>query len=179
MNANFNFSCPVAQFYTAEVVSALSYLHSVNIVYRDLKPENLLLDKSGHIKIVDFGLSKYVTNKTRSICGTPEYVAPEILINNVSGTVESRCWVWVSVYQVSKIIIAVWWLASCHDTWSCDIWPIRAHIMWAETQKWVLGSSSKIVTGFNFANHPSCRSTCNVQLELDLQGGQFAIQRWQ
>lgn len=106
MNANFNFSCPVAQFYTAEVVSALSYLHSVNIVYRDLKPENLLLDKSGHIKIVDFGLSKYVTNKTRSICGTPEYVAPEILINNVSGTCRVKV-LGVSVYQVSKIIIAV------------------------------------------------------------------------
>ena len=67
------------------MVSALSYLHSVNIVYRDLKPENLLLDRAGHVKIVDFGLSKYVTNKTRSICGTPEYVAPEILLNAVSG----------------------------------------------------------------------------------------------
>ena len=80
-----HFSCEMAQFYTAEVVSALSYLHSLKIVYRDLKPENLLLDHSGHIKIVDFGLSKYVGNKTRSICGTPEYVAPEILINNVTG----------------------------------------------------------------------------------------------
>ena len=79
------FSCPEARFYTAEVVSALAYLHSVNIVYRDLKPENLLLDRAGHVKIVDFGLSKYVTNKTRSICGTPEYVAPEILLNAVSG----------------------------------------------------------------------------------------------
>merc|ERR1711976_213623 len=95
------FSCPVAQFYTAEVVSALSYLHSVNIVYRDLKPENLLLDKSGHIKIVDFGLSKYVTNKTRSICGTPEYVAPEILINNVSGYGVSVEW-WSPVTGVEE-----------------------------------------------------------------------------
>ena len=74
-------SCETAQFYTAEVVSALSYLHSLQIVYRDLKPENLLLDSDGHVKIVDFGLSKYLTGATRSVCGTPEYVAPEVILN--------------------------------------------------------------------------------------------------
>ena len=80
-------SCPTAQFYTAEVVSALSYLHSLHIVYRDLKPENLLLDSQGHVKIVDFGLSKYLTGSvTTSICGTPEYVAPEIIMHCSSGT---------------------------------------------------------------------------------------------
>ena len=67
------------------MVSALSYLHSLHIVYRDLKPENLLLDRSGHIKIVDFGLSKYLTGTTRSVCGTPEYVAPEIILYSSSG----------------------------------------------------------------------------------------------
>lgn len=54
-----------ARFYAAEIVLALQYLHSMNIVYRDLKPENLLLDKDGHIKITDFGFAKVVPNNER------------------------------------------------------------------------------------------------------------------
>ncbi|VDP31912.1 unnamed protein product [Schistosoma margrebowiei] len=51
----------------------------MNIVYRDLKPENLLLDYSGHLKMTDFGFAKHVKDRTYSLCGTPEYLAPEIL----------------------------------------------------------------------------------------------------
>uniref|UniRef100_A0A6A7G9E5 Protein kinase DC2-like n=2 Tax=Hirondellea gigas TaxID=1518452 RepID=A0A6A7G9E5_9CRUS len=69
-----------AVFYATEIVSALTYLHSLSIVYRDVKPENLLLDKDGHLKITDFGFSKKLTDRTWTLCGTPEYLAPEVIL---------------------------------------------------------------------------------------------------
>jgi serine/threonine protein kinase len=71
-----------AKFYAAEILLAIEYLHRRSIIYRDLKPENILLDGEGHVKITDFGLSKilYSSNqKTYSLCGTPEYMAPEVI----------------------------------------------------------------------------------------------------
>jgi protein kinase X len=73
------FSTITGNFYTAEIVSALEYLHAKSVVYRDLKPENLLLDKEGHLKITDFGFAKKLTDRTWTLCGTPEYLAPEII----------------------------------------------------------------------------------------------------
>lgn len=76
------FSEARAKFYAAEIVLALKCLHDHAIVYRDLKPENVLLDEGGHIRLTDFGLSKEsvgVQQLTHTFCGTPEYLAPEVI----------------------------------------------------------------------------------------------------
>ncbi|KAF7825405.1 serine/threonine-protein kinase AtPK2/AtPK19-like [Senna tora] len=72
----------LARIYAAEIVSAVSHLHANGIMHRDLKPENILLDADGHVMLTDFGLAKQFENNTRSnsMCGTIEYMAPEIIL---------------------------------------------------------------------------------------------------
>lgn len=73
------FSNDGAKFYGSQIVSAFQHLHSFNIVYRDLKPENLLITRTGYLKITDFGFAKVVDDRTWTLCGTPEYLAPELI----------------------------------------------------------------------------------------------------
>ncbi|CAO3608669.1 unnamed protein product [Cunninghamella blakesleeana] len=81
MATEYMFSEEISRYYLAELVLALEHLHSLGIVYRDLKPENCLLDAEGHVILTDFGLSKVsLDGRTNTICGTAEYMAPEILM---------------------------------------------------------------------------------------------------
>lgn len=73
------------RFYAAQIVLAFEYLHYLQLVYRDLKLENVLIDHFGYIKLTDFGFCKLVKTRTWTLCGTPEYFAPEMINNQGYG----------------------------------------------------------------------------------------------
>lgn len=73
------------KFYAGQVALMFEYLHSKEVIYRDLKPENLLIDKKGYLKLTDFGFAKHIDGPTYTLCGTPEYLAPEILLQKGHG----------------------------------------------------------------------------------------------
>jgi len=87
------FRSKIARFYASNILLGLEVLHENNIVYRDLKPENVLIAKDGYAKITDFGLSKeniQGNQQATSFCGTPEYLAPETLLR--AGTGKAADW---------------------------------------------------------------------------------------
>lgn len=75
------FSSDEAKFYVSEICAALSHVHSLGYVYRDLKPDNVMLDEEGHIKLTDFGFSAPCASdgRLKTLCGTPAYLSPEQL----------------------------------------------------------------------------------------------------
>lgn len=85
LRSNLTFPLDQARFYVAHIVTIFEYLHEKQIIYRDLKPENILIAKTGYLKLTDFGFAKRINGKTYTLCGTPEYLAPEIILNKGHG----------------------------------------------------------------------------------------------
>jgi len=77
-----------AKFYAANVLAALEFMHKQGVAYRDLKPENLVVDGEGYLRVIDLGFAKHIGEggKTNTLCGTPEYLAPELVLSKGHGT---------------------------------------------------------------------------------------------
>mmetsp|Transcript_11783 Transcript_11783/g.22778 ORF Transcript_11783/g.22778 Transcript_11783/m.22778 type:complete len:320 (-) Transcript_11783:14-973(-) len=89
-----------ASMYAAQVVIMFEYLHGLNVIYRDLKPENLLIGKDGYLKLADFGFAKEVLGRTYTFCGTPGYLAPEIILNKGHGKAADWWTLGVLLYEL-------------------------------------------------------------------------------
>lgn len=89
-----------AKFFAAQIVMMFEYLHSMQIVYRDLKPENLLIDNAGYLKLTDFGFAKRLDGRTYTLCGTPEYLAPEVLLQKGHGKAVDWWCLGIIIYEM-------------------------------------------------------------------------------
>ena len=101
-----------AAFYTACVVAALQHMHGRDIMYRDLKPENIVISANGYAKVVDFGFAKRCRARTFTLCGTPEYLAPELILMKGHGGSVDWWAVGVLLYEMRMGAAPFTWIDS-------------------------------------------------------------------
>jgi len=100
IRAEGQFSNETTKLVAAEIILALQYLHNQDIIYRDIKPENLLVDHHGHLKLTDFGFAKHIDERTNSMCGTLDYMAPEILMAKGHGKAADWWSLGILIYEM-------------------------------------------------------------------------------
>merc|ERR1711968_388633 len=99
------------QFYAAELVLAIKCIHSMSVAFRDLKPENVLVTRDGHLKVADFGLAVHskteeqLASGSNSLCGTPQYMAPEVILENGHGKFVDLWCLGIMVYEMSQGVL--------------------------------------------------------------------------
>ena len=94
----------MVRFYAGQIVLAFEYMHGKDLIYRDLKPENVLVQDSGYVKITDFGFVKRLKSwdRTYTLCGTPEYIPPEIILNMGHG--RAADWYTLGIFMYELIV---------------------------------------------------------------------------
>jgi serine/threonine protein kinase len=101
LNQEMTFSEDDVRLYAAEILLAIEYIHSIGIIYRDLKPDNIMLGKDGHVLLVDFGLSKKTENNfAKTFCGSPAYLSPEMLDRHGVGPESDYFTLGVVIYEL-------------------------------------------------------------------------------
>lgn len=88
-----------SRFYAASLILILEHLHERDIIYRDLKPENVMVDEEGYLKLIDFGTAKIVYGRTYTIVGTPQYMAPEVIIGKGYGAASDYWSLGIMLYE--------------------------------------------------------------------------------
>ncbi|XP_077076960.1 protein kinase C, eta, b isoform X1 [Siphateles boraxobius] len=159
------FDEPRAQFYAAEIISALMFLHSKGIIYRDLKLDNILLDRHGHCKLADFGMCKeeiFNGKLTSTFCGTPDYIAPEIILEELYGISVDWWALGVLVYEMLSGH-APFEAETEDELFECIL---KEEIIYSS---WLSNEAEDILRGL-LTRDPACRLGC-----MDRDGGKEAI----
>ncbi|CAG0897132.1 unnamed protein product [Darwinula stevensoni] len=129
---------PHSRFYASQIVLAFQYLHYLDLIYRDLKPENLLIDEKGYLKVTDFGFAKRVKGRTWTLCGTPEYLAPEIILSKGRGSRGSQAGSCVGLLvfrHATYVSFASCGVVGTPRTVGLDFTPMSHEIMGVEWDK--------------------------------------------
>jgi len=155
-----------SRFYSAGILEALSHMHHRNILYRDLKPENVLIDKDGYPVLVDLGFAKIVLDKTFTLCGTPWYIAPEVILGRGH---DKGCDYWSYAVMLHEMITSI----TPFNDYAQDQMSLFKAIV---NGKGKISRMTRVASDLILRilkNHPSLRLGCLVGADLDLKNHKF------